>query len=93
MPDLSKATEDFNGTQYGHKMIEWMNKIEYSAVLHGWPHEWKLETAKMHIKETARGGYNARRETIRTWEDFRSCFVDTFAMKESATKLWENMKN
>lgn len=86
MPDLSKATEDFDGMDYGHKAMEWPGKIEDGAILHGWPKVWKLEMARVHLRGAATNWYSPKRGRIRSWTDFRRLFETTFGVKKSLTK-------
>lgn len=35
MPDLTKSINDFDGTVFGEKAMEWIERIEKGSVLYG----------------------------------------------------------
>ncbi|KAJ8969900.1 hypothetical protein NQ314_001534 [Rhamnusium bicolor] len=54
MPDFSQTIENFDGEALGEKAMDWLASLESAAILHSWPQEILLETAKVHLVGTAR---------------------------------------
>lgn len=90
MPDFSKIIPNFNGTDLLQSK-SWIEGIESAAMLHNWPPEFKLQTAKMHLIDAAASWYEARRHDLTVWDNFKSAFVNTFVHEKNLTSLWKAM--
>lgn len=92
IPDFSKSIEDFSGETLGKPAMDWLSSLESAAVLHNWPQEYTLETAKIHMVSTARKWFTERASQIKTFEDFKASFKKTFDFKMGKDEMWEKMK-
>ena len=66
-------------------------KLNSMQLLHRWPDNFALETARTHLKKGAKHWFTARSDLIRTWQEFQRMFMDTFYVQESMTQKWKNM--
>lgn len=49
MPDLSKNIQYFTGNESSSEAKDWLKNIESMCLLHHWPDNFALETARMHL--------------------------------------------
>lgn len=92
IPDLTNAIRDFYGLSKSGA-TEWLETLKGMALLHSWPDEFVLETARIHLKRAAKDWYAANRSEIQTWDQFTGRFTKTFIGYQSLTEQWEKMKN
>lgn len=57
MPDLTKEISDFNGIVSEDNVREWLDRVNSCGLLHNWPEEFKLATARMHLTGAAKHWY------------------------------------
>lgn len=93
IPDFSKSISDFNGETLGKTAMDWLEQLETTAIIHKWPVEFKLETAKIHLVGAAKNWYMSNAREIKDYNDFKSKFEKTFKLRISMTEIWEKMKN
>lgn len=92
MPDLSQSIPDFDGECLGKVAVDWLERLEGTALLHKWPQEFMLETAKIHLVGTAKKWYCSNVSQFRTFEEFKSKFKRTFDEPLGKNDLWEKMR-
>ncbi|XP_051173489.1 uncharacterized protein LOC127289546 [Leptopilina boulardi] len=92
MPDLSKSINDFSGEIGTSRAKEWLESIDSMKVLHQWPDNFALETARMHMIDGARSWYQIRRTELITWELFRAAFTRSFIIHDNLPQKWMRMK-
>ncbi|KAJ8981421.1 hypothetical protein NQ317_015623 [Molorchus minor] len=71
----------------------WLESVESAAMLHHWPVEFTLETARSKLTGAAHHWYKARHANLLTWEQFKSEFKNTFIHENNLTHLWKTMSN
>lgn len=90
MPDLNKEVKTFNGEDVNEAM-EWLANLESMKSLHKWPDACTLEMAQMHLTDRARFWCSGRRNEMRSWEEFKTAFKNTFIGEPSAIVKWQRM--
>ncbi|OXU16221.1 hypothetical protein TSAR_011633, partial [Trichomalopsis sarcophagae] len=91
MPDLSKNIQNFTGNESSTAAKEWLSNIESMCLLHNWPDNFALETARMHLTLGARDWFATRKNLVSTWKDFKQTFRKTYVRNDSTTARWKRM--
>ncbi|CAB0033512.1 unnamed protein product [Trichogramma brassicae] len=91
MPDLTKNIENFTGDESPAEAREWISNIQSMLLLHHWPEEFGLETARMHLVQGARDWFSARRRLVDTWSKFQEAFQTTYVRQDTTVCRWKRM--
>ncbi|CAB0037714.1 unnamed protein product [Trichogramma brassicae] len=91
MPDLTKNIENFTGDESPAEAREWISNIQSMLLLHHWPEEFALETARMHLVRGARDWFSARRRLVDTWPKFQEAFQTTYVRQDTTVCRWKRM--
>ncbi|CAB0035058.1 unnamed protein product [Trichogramma brassicae] len=91
MPDLTKNIENFTGDESPAEAREWISNIQSMLLLHHWPEEFALETARMHLVRGARDWFSARRRLVDTWPKFQEAFQTTYVRQDTMVCRWKRM--
>lgn len=92
MPDFSKSISNFSGEDLSQSKY-WLECLESTSVLHKWPEEFLLETARTHLVGAAFSWYQVKKDCIHTWKEFREEFQNTFIHNRNLTSLWTTMNS
>lgn len=90
MPDFSKTLSSFSGEDLSQSK-SWIEGIESAAMIHNWPAEFKLKTARTQLVGAASSWYEARRMNLLTWDQFKIEFRNTLIHEKNLTYLWISM--
>ncbi|KAL7301911.1 hypothetical protein TKK_0005508 [Trichogramma kaykai] len=91
MPDLTKNIENFTGDESPSEAREWISNIQSMLLLHHWPEEFALETARIHLLRGVRDWFSARRRLVDTWPKFKEAFQTTYMRQDSTVCRWKRM--
>lgn len=92
VPDFSKTIQTFSGEDLSVSR-NWLDSVESAAMLHRWPAEFTLETARSKLTSAASHWYKARVNNILTWDNFKTEFTNTFIHENNLTSLWKKMNS
>lgn len=90
MLDFSKTISQFSGEDLTKSKV-WLNNLESTAMFHSWLPEFMLETARTHLTGVAQHWYEANKENLTYWVNFKLAFRNTFIQEKNFTSLWKNM--
>lgn len=91
MPDLTKNIRYFDGEAKSNAS-EWLKNLKSMKLLHNWPDQFVLETARIHLVGGAKHWMLSKIEDISTFQDFENAFKKTFIGKVSLAEKWRLME-
>jgi hypothetical protein len=91
MPDLSRHIEKFSGEESPAFARSWIESLDTIAITHGWPDEFRLETAKQNLVGPAKLWLKSKQSSLLTYELFASAFKKTFVVEESTSERWRRL--